>query len=336
MAQRIDERRAIRQYGSRGQQRQQQRTATPGAAPDLERAAVVWVFSGVVVCSGCGARLRANGTQQHTPAIDARRLYYRDTARQRGIACPVGMRGRRGAACVRADALDAAIAAALDRPLLPGWRERVLAEAAALAHETPDWQVVETRRAHLIGEIERLKFQHRHGLLSDEALVREADRLQQQIRALPSAESHVAHARESLALGDALTQGENATASERRTLADYWRAATPEQQCELVSMLLTPEGLCYDLRARRLVALRPRPTALPILRDLLTTASADGDADDDGDETVIGWQVVMGRPGDVWLLAPGVARLPSGVTRPLSGDAQYFSDDASARDVDAG
>lgn len=287
--QRMDERRALRHYGSRGQQREHQRSQQP----------FVWVFSGYVVCVACGSRLRADGTNRHGYH------YYRDTARKRGYDCPAtstvfdarNLRQRtRGPLSVRADRLEAQFLALLATPFVEDWRAYITEGVACGAEDgqtTPDWQAIDVRRANLTRELERLKFQHQHGLIGDDDLVREATRIQQALGALPSSEAQAALAAESLALGEALVaQG---------SVADYWQIATSEERVELVTALLLPDGVRYDLATQRIVGLAPRLVAAPVLRILLTGA---------------GWRTTA----DGWLMAPDAPDATSGET---SGETSF-------------
>ncbi len=246
LCQRIDEARAARR-GSRGQRRMCRHSHKP---------ARVWVFSGYVVCAHCGHRLRADASPH-----DENLGYYRDEAGARGFICAArgeGLRGRRGTSAVRADWLERLFVELLQQLRLPqDWRARI-AEEASIGEPDVDAEAeaarLDRRREALRAELERLKFQHRHGLVDDTELVRESDRLRAMLAALPDpgARKHLVVAE--LEAGETLER-----------LAGYWDLATPEERAELVRILLLPEGLVYDLVARRIVGLRPRPAFLPAL-----------------------------------------------------------------------
>lgn len=70
--------------------------------------------------------------------------------------------------------LDDAFAALLSRPLPETWRADIAAMRAEMAANI-DWDAIGARRARLVSERERLKFQHRNGLMTDADLLREAD-----------------------------------------------------------------------------------------------------------------------------------------------------------------
>jgi hypothetical protein len=221
----MDEQRALRGAGgSRGQ------TEARSLGPYR-----VWPFSGIVVCAGCDSRLRAQAARNGSYAN------YRDTARQRTVACPQG-----GYRNVRAEVLDADFAALLSRPLPETWRADIAAMRAEMAADT-DWDAIDARRARLVSERERLKFQHRNGLMTDADLLREADRIRLALAALP-------------VRGDDV-RDEAAQASAGQTiasLASYWAAADPAERAEMVRLVLLPEGLRYDLVRKQIVAVRPR------------------------------------------------------------------------------
>ncbi|WP_201380030.1 hypothetical protein [Ktedonobacter sp. SOSP1-85] len=48
-------------------------------------------------------------------------------------------------------------------------------------------------------------------------------------------------------------------------MAALWDVATPEEQYEMVTILLEPEGFSYDAELKMIAALKPRPAFLPIL-----------------------------------------------------------------------
>lgn len=224
---RMDEARGQRR-GSRGQ----------------ERAERAWPFSGVIVCAACGNRLRAkHNARSHG--------YYADDAeRVRKIApCPNGS----GKRAVRADMVDQQFADLLTHPMPADWRKRIAALYAEQT-STTDWGSVEMRRRALEGEKERVKFQHQHGLIADSDLLRERDRIQQALDALPELGREAERTAVSLEAGETLA-----------AIADYWHAATDDERVRMVRALLQPEGLRYDLARQAIAAIAPRPAFLPVL-----------------------------------------------------------------------
>ncbi len=228
LCQRIDEQRALRHGGRLGGSQRR-----------------VWLFSGIVVCAACGNRLSAQGIAR-SPHADC----YRDTAHKRGLACSADGAGWHS---VKASVLEQQfVRLVLEQSLPDDWREQIAAEYTQLATET-DWVSVDEQRARLDKELQRAKFQHQHGLLDDDDLLATAARIQQQIDGLPTSDE--GETSQTIAAGETLA-----------TLRDYWHAASSEAQAELVKMLLTPEGIVYDLQAGVIEALRPRRAFLAIIK----------------------------------------------------------------------
>jgi hypothetical protein len=71
-----------------------------------------------------------------------------------------------------------------------------------------------------------------------------------------------------------------------------WEVATPEERRELVTLLLEPGGLYYDLELRMIAAIKPRPVFLPTLR-LLEGAIEYQEAH--GVLVITGWQEITPR-----------------------------------------
>lgn len=51
-------------------------------------------------------------------------------------------------------------------------------------------------------------------------------------------------------------------------MAALWNVATVEERNEMVKHILEPGGLNYDVEAKEIAAMKPRPNFLPILRML--------------------------------------------------------------------
>jgi hypothetical protein len=212
----------------------------------------VWPFSGIVVCAGCGSRLHA------AAARNGASPNYHDTARQRNVPCPDG--GHRN---VRAEELDAAFAELISRPVPKTWRADIAAVRAELAADA-DWDVLEARRAQLVSERDWLKLQHRYGLVTDVELLRQVDRIRLAIEALP--------------VRDDEARDLTAQASACQTiavLAGYWSAADLSERAEMVWLRVLPEGLCYDLARKQIVAVQPRTSLIAPLRLVCTEWRAD-------------------------------------------------------------
>jgi DNA invertase Pin-like site-specific DNA recombinase len=229
---RIDQATAERR-GSRGQQR--------GAREEH-----YWLFSGIVVCAACGNRLRADGNFTSTGSHYG---YYRDKAMTRGLSCSEG-----GRLAIREDLLENQYFELLQQYHLPDdFRERI-AEIHACEDGREQRETMPDLRQALDGELERVKFQHQHGLISDGELLREVRRIRAASGLLPKRSSETTLAR-SIEAAETL-----------KTLADCWMDATREERMNYVRLFLMPEGLTYDLPHQRIVAIRPYTAFLPSLR----------------------------------------------------------------------
>ncbi|HEV8193030.1 MAG TPA: zinc ribbon domain-containing protein [Ktedonobacterales bacterium] len=215
---RIDEAVAMRR-GSRHQQR-----GVRGTAEDH-----IWLFSGTVVCAACGNRLRADGNYTDSGKHCG---YYRDEAEARGLMCSEG-----GRPSVREDRLEQQFYELLESYRLPAdFRLRI---AKAYASESADNRQTpsSTRRQVLEAELERVKFQHQHGIINDGDLLREVRRIRSTIDKLPEAP------REQTPLAHSVEAAETLDA-----LVGYWAEATQHERMEFVRLFVLPEGLLYDLR----------------------------------------------------------------------------------------
>ena len=230
---RIDEATAVRR-GSRGQQR--------GARGTPEEH--VWLFSGMVVCATCGNRLRADGSYTRSGKHYG---YYRDEASVRGLSCSDG-----GRLAVREDLLERQFYELLERYRLPqDFRQRIAAVYVGDAGGGSEKDDAPSRRRALDSELERVKFQHQHGLLGDADLLREVRRIRAAIELLPEAPREQAPLARSVEAAETL-----------EALVGYWREATRQERLEFVRLFVLPEGLFYDLSRQRIVAVQPRPAFL--------------------------------------------------------------------------
>jgi site-specific DNA recombinase len=70
-------------------------------------------------------------------------------------------------------------------------------------------------------------------------------------------------------------------------IAALWKVATVEERRELVTLLLEPAGLYYDLELKLIAALKPRPVFLPIFRLIPELEEYD---EARGTLVTVGWQ----------------------------------------------
>jgi hypothetical protein len=199
-----------------------------------------------VVCAACGNRLRADGNYASTGKHYG---YYRDKAMTRGLSCSEG-----GRLAVREDVLEQQYFELLQQHRLPDdFRERLVEiHAHEMGGEQPE-TFTDVRQA-LDGELERVKFQHQHGLISDSELLREVRRINAANGLLPgrSGETSVARSIEA--------------AETLKTLVSCWMDATREERLNYVRLFMMPEGLSYDLPHQRIIAVQPHAAFLPPLR----------------------------------------------------------------------
>jgi hypothetical protein len=216
---RIDEATAVRR-GSRGQQR-----GTRGTPEEHW-----WLFLAIVVCAACGNRLRADGNYTRSGKHYG---YYRDEAAMRGLTCSEG-----GRLAVREDVLEQQFYDLLAHYRLPAdFRARIAEvyaraeqEQAAVAAGGAPRETSSSLRQALEAELERVKFQHQHGLLTDNELLREVRRLRSAIEVLPQARADDAPLARSLEAAETL-----------EALVGYWAEATREERREFVQLFVLPE-----------------------------------------------------------------------------------------------
>jgi len=140
----------------------------------------------------------------------------------------------------------------LERYRLPqDFRQRIAAEYVGDAGGGSEKDDAPSRRRALDSELERVKFQHQHGLLGDADLLREVRRIRAAIELLPEAPREQAPLARSVEAAETL-----------EALVGYWREATRQERLEFVRLFVLPEGLFYDLSRQRIVAVQPRPAFL--------------------------------------------------------------------------
>ncbi len=210
----------------------------------------VYQFAGYISCIHCGLKLRSD--TGNTP--DNQRQYYRDAAKARRIPCPAG-----GNLMVRINLVDEQFGELLKRLALPdNWREiirRSMVAEALKAGVTPE---------NVEREKERLKLKkarsiklYKEGYIEEEEFQGEMAAVELALRQLDAPEV------------DGVTYAEVIEAGEHLPgMAALWDVATVEERYEMVTILLEPGGLYYDLENKIIAAIKPRPTFLPVLRML--------------------------------------------------------------------
>lgn len=208
----------------------------------------MYEFAGYVACAECGLTLRCQGHSQthHT--------YYRDTARTRRLPCATG-----GALTVRTDLVRQQFGELLAGLVLPdNWRELIRRKLVELA-ETAGITTAATEREKERLRLKRARIlkQHREGYIDDEEMEGELAAVELALRELAAPEADGVRLDEVIAAGDRMPG-----------IAALWEVATVEERREMVILLLEPGGLYYELQKKSIVAIRPRPAFLPLLRML--------------------------------------------------------------------
>ena len=156
---------------------------------------------------------------------------------------------------VREDVLEQQFFELLQQYRLPDdFRER-LAELTSQEGGGEQQEAMPDLRQALERELERVKFQHRHGLLSDSELLREVRRIHAASGLLPERRSDETSLARSIEAAETL-----------KTLVDCWLEATREERMNYVRLVMMPEGLRYDLPHQRVIAVQPHAAFLPPLR----------------------------------------------------------------------
>ncbi|HEU5376306.1 MAG TPA: recombinase family protein [Ktedonobacteraceae bacterium] len=207
----------------------------------------IYEFSGYIVCVHCGLNLRCRGASG-----SAAYAYYKDMAKARQLPCPVG-----GYRQVRTDLVTQQFGALLQSLRLPPyWRDMVREKLLETAKKTGlDTASIEREKERLKLKRGRLLKQHRDGYIDDEELEGEVAAIDLALRNLEAPEADGVHLEDVIAAGERLPG-----------MAALWNVATPEERREMVTLLLEPGGLHYDVERKEIAAITPRPTFLPVLR----------------------------------------------------------------------
>jgi site-specific DNA recombinase len=210
----------------------------------------VYQFAGYISCIHCGLKLRCD--TGNTP--DNRRQYYRDAAKARRIPCPAG-----GNLMVRIDIVDEHFGELLKRLVLPeNWREvirRGMVAEALKAGVTPE--NVEREKERLKLKKSRTIKLYKEGYIEEEEFQGEMAAVELALKQLDAPEV------------DGITYDEVIEAGEHLPgMAALWDVATVEERYEMVTIILEPGGLYYDLENKIIAAIKPRPAFLPVLRML--------------------------------------------------------------------
>lgn len=210
----------------------------------------VYQFAGYISCIHCGLTLRCD--TGNTP--DNRRQYYRDAAKARRIPCTAG-----GNLMIRIDLVDEQFGEFLKGLLLPeNWREiirrRMVAEALK-AGATPE--NVEREKERLKLKKSRTIKLYKEGYIEEEEFQGEMAAAELALKQLDAPEVN------GITYDEVIEAGEHLPG-----MAALWDVASVEERYEMVTIILEPGGLYYDLENKLIAAIKPRPAFLPVLRML--------------------------------------------------------------------
>jgi site-specific DNA recombinase len=210
-----------------------------------EQARHFYEFAGYLVDIRCGLTLRGVGKiGQHR--------YYKDVAKLRKLPCPAG-----GYLMVRVDVIQRQFGEWLvGLNLVDSWREEVRQRVMSAMKQVGVESVnVARERERLRLKRTRILKQHREGYIDDEEMRAEV------------AAVELALGQFDLPTPDGMSLEAILEAGERLPgIAALWEIATPEERREMVTLLLEPGGLYYDLERKTIAAIKPRSVWLPVLR----------------------------------------------------------------------
>jgi DNA invertase Pin-like site-specific DNA recombinase len=212
-----------------------------------EQARRIYEFSGYIACVHCGLNLRCRGASTNVDYA-----YYKDMAKARQLPCLAG-----GYRQVRTDLITQQFGVLLQTLRLPPyWRDMVREKLLEAAKKSGlDTITIEREKERLKLKRGRLLKQHREGYIDDEEFEGEIAAIDLTLRNLATPEADGVQLEGILAAGERLPG-----------MAALWTVATPEERREMVTLLLEPGGLHYNVEKKEIVALIPRPTFLPVLR----------------------------------------------------------------------
>ncbi len=220
------------------------------ASTRTEQVKHVYQFAGYISCIHCGLKLRCD--TGNTP--DNRRQYYRDAAKARRLPCPAG-----GNLMVRIDLVDEQFGDLLKSLRLPeNWREvirRDMVAQALAAGVTPE--TVEREKERLKLKKSRTIKLYKEGYIDEEEFQGEMAAAELALKQLDAPEV------EGVTYDEVIEAGEHLPG-----MAALWDVATVEERYEMVTIVLEPGGLYYDLENKIIAAIKPRPAFLPVLRML--------------------------------------------------------------------
>jgi DNA invertase Pin-like site-specific DNA recombinase len=203
----------------------------------------VYFLSGIIVCKGCGKKMRAQSAQAGR--------YYRDASRFSGVPCLFS------GLSVRADLVEEQIALVMENLVLPDNWQASLLDALTHQKDGPDPQ---KEKARIKGEVRRMREAYKHGLYeSDEhSFWREIETLQMQLEVIEQITPHEVRQAAVVLIG----------------LREAWQVATPDERKALCQMLV--KDVVFDFEKKTIQSIRPR-AEYAVLFQMLPSLQAVGD-----------------------------------------------------------
>lgn len=206
----------------------------------------VYLFSGIIKCSGCGRMMRAQAKGRSEPKV---KCYHCTSQELRHVECP------KPSAWVREEALGAQFEQIVCQFRLPeDWRTRL----CELVNSNGKHKNAETDRRALNERLARIKQQHEWGDLSDAEYLRKRNEIKAALADLQVPEM--------AAIVNAADYLQN--------MASVWEAATEEERRELTLGIL--DEVTCDPETRRLKSLRPKPAFRLLFRQIKGLVERDG------------------------------------------------------------
>jgi site-specific DNA recombinase len=212
-------------------------------------------FAGYIADVACGLPLRSQGIAQ------SKYGYYRDTAKTRRLPCPTG-----GNLAVHTQLVRQQFGELLKGLVLPeNWQELIRRKLKEVAETSGvDREALEREKERLKLKKARLVKLYKEGFIDEKEFQGEMAAVDLTLRELETPEMNGIRLDQVLAAGERLPG-----------MAALWEVATVEERRDMITFLLEPGGLYYDLERKVIAALRPRPPFLPLLRMLGDTIKYD-------------------------------------------------------------
>jgi site-specific DNA recombinase len=213
-------------------------------APHRAAKAHLYVFSGYLSCAHCGTNLPAKGYGE------GKYSYYKDMAKARKLSCASS-----GTLHVRKERVVQQFGELLQQIQLPAsWHDLLHQKVLELAGEGFDAGSAAREKERLLLKRSRILKQHREGYITDMEFESEMAAVTLALQRIAVPELGGTKVEEIMAMGEKLP-----------AMTTLWQQAMPEEQREMVMLLVEPGGVFYDLEAQQIAAIVPRPAFLPLL-----------------------------------------------------------------------